>query len=132
QVDHHVGALADATGPERPRGGREEEPRDEEDEVRRERRPEKLKEVGVHGSPFPLCAPLSGSLPARSRLRAPAARPARPRPRARRQRRWPGPLPGSPAPSGPGTRDTGPAAALRTAPAAPRRLAAPPGGHACW
>ena len=48
EIDDDVGTLADATGPRGPDGRREEESRQEEDEVRRERDAEEAKKIGMH------------------------------------------------------------------------------------
>ncbi len=50
QIDDDVCALAHAACPERARGGRKQEPRQEQDEVRGERDPEQPEQIGMHGA----------------------------------------------------------------------------------
>ena len=51
EVDDDVRVLPDAAGPEAARGRREEEAREDEDEVGGEADPEGVKELGTHGLP---------------------------------------------------------------------------------
>ncbi len=48
EIDDHVGIAADALGPNRARGGREEKPREQEDEVAGEPDAEEPEELGAH------------------------------------------------------------------------------------